>query len=70
VVIEALAAVFMPFRSDVAIGVGGLADAGVPELSLNPPDVRTALEQPGRERVPSGVIGPVGELGAAELPSH
>jgi len=52
VVIEALAAVFMPFRSDVAIGVGGLADAGVPELSLNPPDVRTALEQPGRERVP------------------
>lgn len=49
-------------RLDMPIGVGGLADAGVPELALDPPDVHPALEQPGRERVPCRVIWPVGEL--------
>jgi len=50
----------------VAVGIGGLADAGVAELSLNPPDVGAALEQPGREGVPRGMIGAIGELGQAK----
>jgi hypothetical protein len=53
-------------RLDVAIGVGGLADAGMPELALHPPDVRATLEQPSRKGVAGGVIRPVGELGAFE----
>jgi hypothetical protein len=51
---------------DVAVGVGGLADVRVAELSLHPPDVRAALQQPGREGVPCGVIRAVGKLASAD----
>jgi hypothetical protein len=50
--IQRLDNVFVALRLDMSVGVGGLADAGVPELPLDPPDVRAALEQPRRERVP------------------
>ena len=56
----------MPLGLHVAIGVGGLPDAGVPELALDPADVGAALEQPGRARVPCRVVLPIGELGAAQ----
>src|SRR4029453_8101470 len=56
----------IPTPNAPAVGVGSLADAGVPELSLHPSDVGAALQQPGRERVPRRVIRPVGELGPAE----
>ena len=42
--VETLNNVFVPLRLDVAVSVGGLTDAGVPELSLNPPDVRATLK--------------------------
>ena len=61
IAIQALDGHLMPFGLDVAIGVGGLADASVPELPLNPPDVRAALEQPGRKGMPRRVIWPVGD---------
>lgn len=64
--VKTLHSVFVALRLDVPVDVASLADAGVPELSLHPPDIRAALEQPGRERVSGGVIRPVGELGLAE----
>ena len=60
--VEALDDVLMLFRSNVPVSVCGLTNAGVPELSLHPPDVGAALEQPRREGVPRGVIRPVAWL--------
>jgi hypothetical protein len=62
VAVKTLHNVFVALRLDVPVGVGGLADTGVPKLTLHPPDVRAALEQPGREGVSRGVIRPVGQL--------
>jgi hypothetical protein len=56
----------IPTPNAPAVGVGSLADAGVPELSLHPPNVGAALEQPGREGMPRGVVGAVGELRPAK----
>ena len=39
----------MPPDLDMPVGIDGLRDRRVPELSLHPPDVEAALEQPGRE---------------------
>ena len=58
VTIQTLHGDLMAVRLNVSVGVGGLADTGVAELSLNPPDVSAAFKQPGREGVPRGVIRP------------
>ena len=49
VTIQTLHGDLMAVRLDVPVGIGGLANAGMPELSLDPSDVRAALEQPRRE---------------------
>lgn len=35
---------------DTFVSVGGLADARVPELLLDPPQIRAVAQEPGRSR--------------------
>jgi hypothetical protein len=51
---------------DVAVAVSRLADARVPELSLHPAEVGPALQEPGSERVSSGMVAAVDEPGLGE----
>ena len=57
----------MPLDLDVPVGVDGLRDRRVPELSLHPPNVSARIEQPGRVAMPGRMILPIRKLGAIQL---